>query len=319
MKFISRLIVACACAILTSYAASQTFPSKPIKIVVPLAPGGAMDALIRAIAQELSSSLGQAVYVENHPGAGGAIGSRLVAYAPADGYTLLAGNNGTHIINPLVEKNLPYNPERDFRPISLIQQSPMVIAINPKLGIGSLTDLVKYARSKPDGITFASPNTGHSLVVMYFAQQAGIQLRIVPYKGSGPAITDVIAGHVDAIMDTPVGIMPSAEAGQLRVLASTLEVRPEKLNNIPTVSENYPGFNVPANIALFAPKSTPDFIVHRLHEVIEKAIATRNVQDVITRSLGVSINGGPEDVRNWMNTNRTMWQQVILKSGFSIN
>jgi tripartite-type tricarboxylate transporter receptor subunit TctC len=269
---------------------AQTFPAKPIRIVVPFSPGSGIDSTMRAIAAELTKNLGQAVYVENRAGAGGAIGTADVAKAAPDGYTLLAGTNGTHVVNPLIKKNLPYDAFKDFIPLVLVTQSTMFVSVNPKLGVENLAQLIELAKSKQ--VTFASAGPAHTLAIEYLGLRAGIKFSVIPYKGAAPAQTDTIAGHVDAYMDTGLAVLPLATTGKLKLLAVTSLQRAPNLPALPAIAETYPGYQATANVA-----------------------ALPSIQQVILDSAAIPVNGNSSAVEKWMADSQVLWSDVIQKTG----
>jgi tripartite-type tricarboxylate transporter receptor subunit TctC len=311
----SALIAAAAIAVTLQPCSAQDFPAKSIRIIVPYSPGGASDVTMRAMATEMSKQLGQTVYVENKPGAGGIIGSQEAARAHPDGYTLLAGNNGTHVVNPLIRSDLPYDAVKDFTPIALVAQTPLFIVVNPALKIDNLAQFVAYARSKPEKVSFASPGNAHTLAIEYLGLLSGAKFLTVKYKGPGPALTDTMAGHVDAFIDTGLAVLPHVAAGKLKLIAVTSLKRVPAYPDLPAVAETYPGYEAVGTNALFAGGSIPKAVAARLSAEAQKAIQTPQVNKTILDGAGIPVNGNGEDTRKWMQANTALWQSVIQKTG----
>ncbi|WP_183043395.1 Bug family tripartite tricarboxylate transporter substrate binding protein [Alicycliphilus denitrificans] len=319
MKFNRRLICLSLLALSGGVHADPTFPSKPIRIIVPFTTGGASDTMMRAIAAEMGKSLGQAVYVENRPGAAGAIGSIEVARAQPDGYTLLAGNNGTHIINSLLKQPAAYDAVKDFTPVALVQQAPLFIAVNPQLGVNTLRELITLAKSKPGQVTFASVGNAHTLAIEYLGLLSGAKFQIIPYKGPSQAQTDAIAGHVNAFVDTGLAVLPHTRAGKLKLLAVTSLTRVPNMHDVPAVAETYPGYDVVGTNALFAPARTPPAVVARLSSEVRKALALPNVRQMILDNAGQPAPGDGTDVARWLEKNTVLWRDVMDKTGVVLN
>lgn len=255
------------------------FPSKPIRIVVPFATGSASDTLVRAIGAGLGASTRWTVIVENKPGAGGAIGTEEVARAAPDGYTLVAGNSGSHAVTPLAIKNVKYDPERDFKPVTMIQLGPLFLVVRNGLGVDNLQQLMALARKAPGTVSFASPGTAHTLLAEDLAERNGVKFNIILYKGSGPALTDVIGGHVDVFVDTGIATLPSVKSGKVKVLAVTSAQRSPQMPEVPTIAElGNPGFDDAGLTALFAPAGTPDAVIRKLNAEIRKVVAGPEIQ-----------------------------------------
>lgn len=311
-----RSLVALLAALLVlPVLAADTFPAKPIRIIVPYGPGGASDITMRAIATEMGKELGQSVFVENKPGAGGIIGTQDAARGPADGYTLLAGNNGTHVVNPLIRNDLPYDPGKDFTPLALVAQTPLFIVVNPSLKIDTLAQFITYAKSKPEKVSFASPGNAHTLAIEYLGLLSGSKFLVVRYKGPAPALTDTMAGHVDAFIDTGIAVLPHVKAGKLKLIAVTSLKRLPGFPDLPAVAETYPGYEAVGTNALFAGGQIPKSVAARLTAQAQKAIQTPQVTKTILEGAGIPVNGDGEETRKWMETNTQLWKMVIQKTG----
>jgi tripartite-type tricarboxylate transporter receptor subunit TctC len=290
------------------------WPSKPITYVVPFAPGGNTDTLARIIAQKLSTSLGQPVVVENKPGAGGNIGSDYVAKSKPDGYTILGGTISSHAINPSVYPKMPYDAVKSFEPVIMIGSGPLVLATGVNTPYKSVQDVIAAAKAKPGTISFASAGNGTSphLAGELFKIATSIDLTHVPYKGSGPALTDVVAGNVPLIFDTMLVLGGQVKAGKVRPLAVASSKRVASLPNVPTFAEvGVPGFEVSSWQAVFAPAGTPKPIVQRLNAEIAKALKT---PDVVARleELGIDPSAGsPEQLGDYQRAEIAKWAQVV--------
>lgn len=314
MRFLTKILCTAALAALGT-AHAQTFPAKTIRIVVPYTAGGASDSMMRAIAAEMTKNIGQAVIVDNKPGAAGAIGSMEVARAAPDGYTLLAGNNGTHVINGLLKKPAGYDAFKDFTPVALVQQAPLFIAVNPGLGVENLQQFIALAKSKPGQVTFASPGNAHTLAIEYLGLLAGVKFQVVPYKGPGPAQTDTIAGHVNAFIDTGMSVLPHTRAGKMKLLAITSLKRAPNMPDVPAVADTYAGYDAVGTNALFAPAKTPPDVVARLTAEVQKVIAMPKIQQMMLDSAGVPAHGNAQEVVKWMEVNTQLWRNVMEKTG----
>ncbi len=299
-------------ALLTSAVHAEPYPTKPVRIVVTFSPGGATDTTMRALAVRLSEGLGQPVVIENKAGGGGIVGALEVMHSPADGYTLFSGSSGTHVVNPLIKKSLPYDAAKDFIPLSLVLQAPLFIAVNPKLKVKTLAELA--ALGKKRRVTFASPGNAHTLAIANLGETLGAQFEPIPYKGPGQAQTDVIAGHVDAYMDTGLAVLGQTKADKLTLLAITSAQRAPNFPNVSTVAESYPGYSATANVALFVRTGTPAEIVTRLRSELHKVIAQPTIQKLILDSAGLPVNGSAEDVEKWMRTETSVYQRIIEKT-----
>lgn len=303
---------------LFSPVAAQDFPTKPIRLIVPYSPGGASDITMRALSAEMSKSIEQPVVVENKPGAGGAIGSQEAARATPDGYTLLAANNGTHIVNPLIHDNLPYDAIKDFTPISLIAQTPLFIALNPELGIKTFDEFISYAKKKNGQVTFASPGNAHTLAIEYLGLLSEVDFLVVKYKGPGQALTDTIGGHVDAFIDTGIAVLPQADAGKVTLVAITSLERSPAYPDLPAVAETYSGYEAVGTQVLFAGGKIPEPVAAKLTEEVLKAVNTAEVRKTIVDGSGIPVGGDAEAARKWLDDNTKLWTSVLEKTGVQL-
>jgi tripartite-type tricarboxylate transporter receptor subunit TctC len=299
---------------------ADAFPTKPIRIVVPYSPGGASDQMMRTIATEMSKTIGQTVYVENRPGAGGVIGMQEVARAAPDGHTLVAGNNGTHVVTPLVMKNTPYDPVKDFTPISLVQTTPLWLVVNPAIGVDSLEQLIALAKSKPGQVAFASPGNAHTLAIEHLAMMAGVKFSIIPYKGPAQALGDTIAGHVSVFFDTGMAVLPHVKSGKLKALAVASDKRLPMFPNTPTVAElGFPGYDAVGANLLSVPANTPPDVVAKLSKEIRRIVALPHVQKMIEDAAGVAVNSTPQELAQWQTMSTAKWRDVMVKGNIKFD
>jgi tripartite-type tricarboxylate transporter receptor subunit TctC len=261
---------------------AQGYPRKPLRLIVPFAPGGGNDTVARAIAQNLGASLGQPVIVENRAGAGGAVGAELAARSPPDGYTLFLGGVGSHAVNPNLHAKLPYDPVKDFSPISLIASAPSVLVVHPSVPAGSIAEFTALAKAHPGKLNYASNGNGSSaqLAAVLYESMAGVAMVHVPYKGLAPALVDLLSGEVQAMFSSVVAIVPHIRAGRLRALAVTGRRRSPLLPAVPTLAESgLPGYEAGSWYGMLAPAGTPPPVIGRLHDAIVRALAQPEVRE----------------------------------------
>lgn len=273
MRF--RLVILALFCLAATAALSQWQPSRAIRIIVPFAPGGQPDVVARALAEPLSRALAQPVVVENRPGAGGNIAAELVARSAPDGLTLLMGTNGPLAVSPALEKDLPYDPQRDLAAVTLVGTSPNLIAVRPALGVKNLADLVALAKREPGKLNFSSVGKGSisQLSVELFNRAAGIDTVHIPYNGGAPAVAALLAGDVQLLSLNPTALIPQVEAGKLRVLAQTSARRSPLVPDVPTIAESgYPGFEADVWMAVMAPARTPPAAIARLNAELVRII-----------------------------------------------
>ena len=302
-------------------ATAQDYPNRPIRIVVPFSPGGAVDGPTRAIAQELAKQLKQPVVIENKPGAGATIGTDIVAKSPADGYTLLLASQ-TNAISASLYKSLPYDPIGDFVAISLLGREPGVLVVHPSMPVSTVAELIAYAKARPGQINYASSGngSGQHLFAAMFASMAGLQLVHVPYRGSGPATTDLLAGVVPMSMPGTAGMVRHIAAGKLRPLAVSGSRRSPQLPEVPTLAESgLAGYSAYVWMGLFAPKGTPAPVIERLHRELMIALATPEVKGHLT-TAGIEIVGStPAEFAAYFREERERWARVIAETGAKID
>jgi tripartite-type tricarboxylate transporter receptor subunit TctC len=287
---------ALAATLAAGTAAAQGYPNKPLKLVVGFAPGGAVDIIARAVAQQLQGTLGQTVVVENRPGAGTNIAMRALIESPPDGYTLMLTANSI-AANPTLYQPAPFDPARDVTPIALVGRVPVVIAANAASGPESIAKLISASKAAPKSVSYGSPGNGATphLAVELFARAAGIELNHVPYKGGSPAINDVIAGHVQAVAVNALEVQPHVKSGKLRVLTVLSPQRTAIFPDTPSIAEaGFPGFEAAVWYGFIGPAGLPAPIVAQLHGAIQKAMAVPEVRDRLVNAGGEVLPGPTE-------------------------
>jgi tripartite-type tricarboxylate transporter receptor subunit TctC len=279
-------------------ATAQDYPRKPVRLIVPFAPGGGNDAVARTIAQQMSASLGQQIVIDNRSGAGGVVGAELAAKAPPDGYTLFLGGVGSLAVNPNLHARLPYDPLKDFAPITLIASAPSVLVVHPSVPARTLAEFTALARANPGKLNYASNGNGSSaqLAAVMYEAFAGVQLMHVPYKGLSPALVDLLSGEVQAMFSSIVAIGPHIQSGKLRPLAVTGKKRASPLPGVPTIAESgYPDYEAGSWYGLLAPAGTPREIVARLQGDAVKALEQPEVRGRLAGEGAEPIGSTPEE------------------------
>ncbi len=312
------LLVASAGACWAQGAAS--YPAKPVRIIIALAPGGGVDTSGRILGQKFTDAWGQQVVADNRPGAGGTIATEIVARATPDGYTLLMSSMG-HAITPALYK-LNYDTIKDFAPISLFVQSPSVLAVHPSLPVKSVKELIAFAKPRPDEILFSSSGSGSGqhLAMELLNRMAGLQLVHIPYKGTAPSILDLVAGRVSITSASAISTMPHVRAGKLRALAVSSAKRSPSVPELPTVAEaGIPGFAVDQWYALFAPTGTPKEIVAKLYGEIAKTVAHPETRERLL-AMGLDPVGAPPDeFTAYLKTETVKWGKLVREAGIRAN
>jgi tripartite-type tricarboxylate transporter receptor subunit TctC len=304
------------CASSTAFA--QAYPTKPVRFVVPFAPGGSTDTLARTLAQKLSDGLGQQVVIDNRTGANGNIGMEIVAKAPPDGHTIVLGYIANVAIGPSLYDKLPFDPVRDYEPVTLLATSPNALVAHPAVAVANLKDVIALAKSKPGSLNYASASVasvGH-LTGELLNQLAGMKMVHVAYKGSGQAVTDLLGGHIQLMFSGFSSVMPHIRSGKLRAIAQTGEKRSPALPDVPTIAESgFPKFEATAWYGVHAPAKTPKPIVSRLNAEFVKALKMQDVRDRLG-ALGFEIVGStPEYYGKYIRTEITKWAKVVKASG----
>jgi len=298
-------------------AGAQSYPIKPIRLIVADAAGGAPDQLARIVAQAISGGLGQQMVVDNRPGVSGALGADIAARSPADGYTLLLTTTAIYAILPHLKKNLSYDPARDFAPISRIATASNVLVVNAALPARSMADLVQLAKSKPGVINYASAGVGSPahLAGEMLNLLAGIKLVHVPYKGAAPALLDVIAGNAQLIITSPIAAGGHIQTGRVRALATTGRERNPSLPDLPTVAETIPGYEISQSWGVVAPAGTPATIVARLNDSIAGAMNLSAVKEQVLKTGALPAGDSPAAFAAFMAKERERLGEVIERSG----
>jgi tripartite-type tricarboxylate transporter receptor subunit TctC len=322
---LSRLFLQLSAAAITAAAAvlpalaQDAFPSKPLTMLVPFPPGGVADTVGRPVAEAMARALGQPMVVENKGGAGGAIGTALAARAAPDGHTLVLGNDATHMLNKLFMKDLAYDPVKDFAPLVLGADNIIVLAVNPSVPATSVAELVAHARQNPGKLSYGSSGKGspHHLAGELLAQLTDTKLVHVPYRGGGPALTDLMAGHIPMAFLSLAAAVGQMEAGKIRVLAVVGGQRYRRIPDVPTVGETVKGFEVPSWLALFAPAGTPQPIVARLVSEISRALQADDVRPKLENAGLAVVAGPPEALRTAIDTGLARWAKVVETAGIT--
>jgi tripartite-type tricarboxylate transporter receptor subunit TctC len=298
--------------------AQSDYPTRPITLVVPYAAGGGNDAMARGIAVAMSKILGQQIVVENRGGAGGSIATRQIAKAAPDGYTLGIGGTGTLGVAPTLYPDAGYDPRKDFAPIGLIANSPLVILVHPSVPANNVRELIALAKAQPGKLNYASAGIGSGihLSTVLFAVTAGIELTHIPYKGTGQALTDVIGGHVKLYFSSPPPAIGLVKSGQLRALAVTGAKRSPVFPDLPTVAESgLPGFEAVLHYGIIAPAGTPRPIVDRLNAALRGALASPEVSNRLALEAAEPMPTTPEEYAADIDREETLWSAIVKKSG----
>ncbi len=319
--FHAVMVVIAAAVAAPAVQAQAPYPTKPIRIVVPFPAGGTTDILARAVAQKLTEMGGQPVVVDNRPGAGGNIGAELVAKSAPDGYTLLMGTVGTHAINPGLYAKMPYDHQRDFAPVILVAGVPNVLVVNPAVPATSVQELIAYGKANPGKLNFASSGSGTSIHLAgeLFKTMSGVQMTHVPYKGSSPALTDLLGGQVQLMFDNLPSALPHIKAGKLRALAVTSAQRAPALPDVPTVAEaGLPGFEASSWFGLLAPAGTPKEIIAKLNAEVAKWLATPEARDKLTAQGANAVGSAPDAFAQYIAAETIKWLKVVKESGAKV-
>lgn len=315
-------LAAVALALLPALATAQSWPSKPIKLVVPFTAGGSTDTVARIMAEKLTTRLGQPVIVDNRAGAGGAIGSEVVAKSPPDGYTFLVGTSSTMAIIPHLYRKPPYDPTREFVPVILLGTADIDIVINPKVPARTLKELLAYAKANPGKLTFASGGNGtiSHLLGEYFSSMANVKLLHVPYKGDAQMTTDLIGGQVDMAFGTAVVFLPHIKSGKVVAVAVTNPKRSTTQKDLPTVSESgVPGYEAVQWFGIAAPTGTSQEIVQRLNDEVRTILAQPDVQKRFG-DLGFDVVGDkPEEFAAFVRSENAKWKKIADTAGVKLD
>jgi tripartite-type tricarboxylate transporter receptor subunit TctC len=316
-----RFFAVAVLGLFASLAAAQSYPVKPLRMIVPYPPGGGTDTFARTLGAKLTETLGQQIVMENRPGAGGVIGADAAAKAAPDGYTLLIGQTSNLAINPNLMKKLPYDPIKDFAPVSLIAGSPSVLVVHPSLPVRTVKDLVALAKAKPGAINYATAGVGTPghLSAAYFTHVTKIKVVHVPYKGAGPALMDVLAGHVAFYFTSPVAAQPLVKAGRLRQLAVTSGKRFPPLPDVPTIAEaGFPQIDLVSWWGLLTPAGVPREIIARLNAETVKAMNSPEIKERLERQGALVTTNTPEQFSAFIKSEIVKWGKMVEASGAKV-
>lgn len=319
---LAALAVAAVASTTPLAAWAQAFPSKPVTIVVPFSAGGTTDILARIVGQALTAELGQSVVVDNKAGAGGNIGAQAAARAAADGHTLFMGTVGTHAINASLYKKLPYDPIKDFAPLTRVANVPNLLVANPAQPYKSVKDLIAYAKANPGKVNFGSSGNGSSIHLSgeLFKSLAKVDMQHVPYKGSAPAVTDLLGNQIGIMFDNMPSAIQHVRSGKLVPLAVTTAKRSPELPNVPTVAEaGVPGYEATSWFGMFAPAGTPAAVQARLHAALVKVLAMPEVKKKISEQGAEVMSETPEQFAAFIQQESTKWGKVVKDSGASLD
>jgi len=303
-------------------ALAQTYPTKTVRMIVAFPPGGTTDILARATAQKLTEAFGQQVVIDNRPGAGGNIGTELVARSPADGYTLLASPGSTLTSNPAVYAKVPFDTVRDFAPVTIIAEVPNVLIVHPSLPVKTVKELIALAKTRPGQLAYASTGAGQSthLSAELFKQMARVDMIHVPYKGSAPALTDMVAGQVTVMFDNMPSCLPFVKAGRLKAIAVTSTKRSPTTPELPTVAEAaLPGFDVTVWFSVLAPANTPRDIVARLNGEIVKALKAPDMRERLSQQGAEPVGNTPEEFSAVIKRDLAKWSKLVKDANIRLD
>jgi tripartite-type tricarboxylate transporter receptor subunit TctC len=321
MRFVTTVCLSAAFTCALGNAVAQQYPSKAIRFVVPYVPGGGTDTVARLTGQKLSEALGQAVVIDNRPGAGGVIGGEIVAKSPPDGYTIMLASSSPITVAPHIQKRMPYDPLKDFTPVTLIAIVPALLAVHPALPVKSVKDLIALAKVKPGALTFSSSGnggTGHVSGEM-FKMLAGVDMLHVPYKGTAPATTAVVSGEVSLTFGNMISLLPQVKMGKLRALAVTTAKRSPVLPNIPTVAETLPGYLSGPWYGVLAPAGLPPAILSRLNQELVKVVHSREVSDSLRSEGAEPIGSSPAEFAAHIKSELERMGKVVRQSKMKVD
>ena len=319
LRFVMALTLAAGtAAALLAPGQAQDYPSRPITLVVPYAAGGGNDVMARIVADKMSKSLGQQVVVENRPGAGGSTATRAVAKSTPDGYTLVIGGTGTLAVNPTLYPDVGYDPRKDFAPIGLIGTSALVVLVHPSLPARSIRELIDLAKKEPGKLNYASAGVGSGihLGTVLFEQMAGVKLTHVPYRGTGPALTDLIGGHVAIYFSSLPSAVGIAKDGKVRALAVTGSQRSDVFPDLPTVAEAaLPGYESVLHYGIVAPTGTPRPIIAKLSAALRDAVNAPDTKERMAKDGTEPLPSTPEEYAADIDREETKWSAIVKRSG----
>jgi len=302
-------------------ALAADYPARPIKLVVPYAPGGGADGVARIVAKTVSESIGQPIVIENKGGAGAIVGTDLVAKAEPDGYTLLLGQSGPISINPAVYKSLPYDPQKDFAPVSMTTAYPYILVVNAELPAKTLAEFVALAKAKPGTMNYGSTGVGaaNHLVAELFNSKAGLKMTHIPYRGTALATADLVAGQLTMVFGDPISVLPHIQSGKLRALAVTSLQRSSVAPAVPTIAESgYPGFEALAWHGIMAPARTPPEIVQKLNRQIVKAVNDPATKALLANQAMQTVGSTPGEFAAFIRNDIAIWKAVALAANVTV-
>lgn len=327
LPLIGRVLLLSACITPTvALAAVATedpakYPSKAIRFVVPFPPGGGNDTIARLVGQQLASSIGQQVLIDNRPGAAGALGAQVAASAPADGYTLFLAGVGSHGLNPNLRKKLPYDPIKDFDAISLIASAPLLVVVHPSLPVKNIKDLIALAKAKPGVINYASNGAGGSshMAVELFDMVAGTKMTHVPYKGLAPALTELLSGEVQVMFSSAVAMLPQVKAGKLRAIAMTGGKRSPAIPDVPTVAESgLKGYETGSWYGVVVPAGTPKYAIDKLSSEVIRITKSPAITNKLVDEAVIPVGSTPAEFTAYIKSEIARWGKVIKQAGLKI-
>ena len=301
---------------------AQPYPAKPIRFVVPYPAAGPLDTVARLLAQKVGESVRQPVVVDNKPGAGGNIGADIVAKSPPDGYTILMGAVATHAINPTLYARIPYDPVRDFTPITQVAATPNVLVVNPAVPARDVREFIAYAKAHPGTLNFGSGSTGSAghLAGELFNAQAGVAMTHVPYKGAAPAMQDLVGGRIDLMFDNLASALAQVKAGKIRALAVTTAKRSSLALDLPTIAESgLPGFDISTWFGVFAPASIPREVRDRLHAEFARALAAPDVREKMLALGAEPVASSPEEFAGYIRREADKYARLVKASGAKVD
>jgi tripartite-type tricarboxylate transporter receptor subunit TctC len=301
-------------------AAEPAYPQRAVRLIVPYPPGGAGDIVGRLLSARMTEALGQQVVVDNRGGGGQVIATQIAANAPPDGHTLFLAS-ATHSVNPALRKSLPYDTLKDFAPVTLVAQSPLVFVAHPSLGVSSIKELIAAARARPGQINYASsgPGTGGHMSVELLKSMTGVNLVHIPYKGAGPALTDLVSGQVQVMCTSPLPSMPHVKSGKLRALAMTGPKRAGFAPNVPAVAETLPGYQSALWYALLAPAGTPPPVVTKLHGEVVKIIRNREFAQQLEAQGAEPVGNSPQELQAFMRSEIAQWTRLVKQAKITVD
>jgi tripartite-type tricarboxylate transporter receptor subunit TctC len=321
VKKLLMILAALVAAFASSAALAQTYPVKPVRLIVPFPPGGNTDVLGRLMAQKLSDAFVQQFFVENRAGGAGTVGADAAAKSPADGYTIFFGTTGALSSAPALQPKLPYDPVKSFAPISVLAGAPVVVMVNSSMPVNSLKDFIEYAKARPGKLTYGSAGVGHFLHVAgeAFNAAAGVQLFHVPYKGVNQALVDMLAGRLDVMIDTIVIYAPHVQSGKLKALAVAQSRRLSRMPDLPTTAEaGLPGYEFIAYFGLLAPAGTPVDIVRRLNAEVVKALGAPDIVESLGKMGLESMPTTPEQYAALIADDLAKWKRLVGQIGIKL-